>query len=258
VAVPARIQSVERAAAILQLLAVEDAPTGLAQLAASLGLAKATTHGLVQTLRDVGFVDQDPESGGYLVGAGLLELGSRSVDLNEVRSRALNWTDALAARSGESAHVAVYSAGQVLIAHHVFRPDASVQQVQTGSVHPLHATALGKVLLAYDPRAVRALGTGRLEAFTYRTVTDRSRLLRDLADVRDLGWAASVGEHHPDRAGIAAPVRDRSGHVIAVVGIKGTVDSLCDARHRPRAALATQVVAAGRAISREFGHGRAL
>ncbi len=251
-----RVQSVERAAAILQVLAVEDAPTGLGELAAALGLAKATTHGLVQTLRDVGFVDQDAESGGYLIGAGLLELGSRSVDLNELRSQALNWTDALAARSRQAAHVAVYTSGEVLIAHHVFRPDSSVQQVQTGTTHPLHATALGKVLLAYDPRAVRALGAGPLESFTYRTVTDRSRLLRDLADVRDLGWAAAVEEHHPEQAGIAAPVRDRTGQVIAAVGIKGPVDALCDARHRPRTALATLVVQTGRSISREFGHGR--
>jgi DNA-binding IclR family transcriptional regulator len=252
----ARIQSVERAAAILQVLAVEEAPTSLSQLASAIGLAKATTHGLVQTLRDVGFVDQDAQSGGYLIGAGLLELGSRSIDLNEVRSHALNWADTLAARSRQAAHVAVFASGEVLIAHHVFRPDESVQQVQTGSTYPLHATALGKVLLAYDPRAVRALGAGPLESFTYRTVTDRSRLLRDLADVRDHGWAAAVEEHKPGQAGIAAPVRDRSGQVIAAVGIKGPVEALCDAHHRPRAALTSLVVDTGRSISREFGHGR--
>ncbi len=254
----ARVQSVERAAAILQLLAVEDGPTSLGQLATALGLAKATTHGLVQTLREVGFVDQDPDSGCYVVGTGLLELGSRSFDVHEVRSRAINWTDALAARSGEAAQVGVFDGGKARIAHHVFRPDASMQHVQTGSAHPLHATALGKVLLAYDPRAVRVLGLGELESYTYRTVTERSRLLRDLADVRDVGWAASVEEQHPGEASIAAPIRDKGGYVIAAVGIQGTVESLCDARHRPRAALAAQVVAAGRSISREFGHGREL
>lgn len=253
-----RIQSVERAAAILQLLAVEDCPTSLGQLATGLGLAKATTHGLVRTLCDVGFVEQEPESGGYLIGTGLLELGSRSLDLHEVRSRAMNWTDALAGRSGEAAHVAIFDDGEVRIAHHVFRPDASAQQVDTGSTLPLHASALGKVLLAHDPRAVRALGSGELESFTYRTVTDRARLLRDLANVRDVGWAASVEEEHPEEAGIAAPIRDRAGHVIAAVGIQGSVDALCDARHRPRAGLAAQVVASARSISREFGHGRKL
>lgn len=254
----ARVQSVERAAAILQLLAVEDAPTSLGQLATALGMAKATTHGLVQTLRDVGFVDQDPQSGCYVVGADLLELGSRSFDVHEIRSRALNWADALAARSGQTTLVGMFSAGAVLIAHHVFRPDGTVQHLRTGAIHPLHATALGKVLIAYDPRAVRALGGVHLESYTYRTETDRSRLLRDVATVRDLGWAASVEEEQPGEASIAAPIRERGGHVIAAIGIQGTVDSLCDARRRPRHALAMQVVKAGWSISREFGHGRDL
>lgn len=252
----ARIQSVERAAAILQILAVEDGPTSLGQLAAALGLAKTTTHGLVQTLREIGFVDQDPESGCYVVGVGLLELGSRSPDPHEVRARAINWTDSLAARTGESAQVAVFEGGVARIAHHVLRPGSSSRDEHTGTARPLHATALGKVLLAHDPRAVRALGQGELASFTYRTVVDRSRLLRDMADVRDLGWAASVEEEHPDQAGIAAPVRDGGGQVIAAVGIHGAVDSLCDARHRPRVELTEQVVEAGRSISREFGHGR--
>lgn len=98
----AHIQSVERAAAILHLLAMEEAPTSLGQVAASLGLAKATTHGLLATLREVGFVDQDPRSGGYSMSAWLLELGSRSPGVHEVRSRSFNWADALAARSGEA------------------------------------------------------------------------------------------------------------------------------------------------------------
>lgn len=252
----ARVQSVTRAAAILQVLAVEEAPTSLGDLATAVGLAKTTTHGLVQTLCDVGFVEQDPVSGGYLVGLGLLELSTRSVDVHELRSRALNWTDALAARSGQSAQVGVLDDDAVRIAHHVFRPDASEQRLDTGSTHPLHATALGKVLLAHDPRAVRALGAGDLESLTYRTVTDRSRLLRALADVRDGGWAAAVEEEHPGEASIAAPVRDREGHVIAALGIHGPVDAVCDARHRPLAGLAAQVVAAARSVSREFGHGR--
>lgn len=252
----ARVQSVERAAAILQVLAVEATPTSLGQLAAALGLAKGTTHGLVQTLREVGFVDQDPATGGYVVGAGLMELGSRNRDWHEVRSRAMNWTDSLAAHTGQAAYVAVLDSGAALIAHHVLRPDASVQRPETGSSLPLHASALGKVLLAHDPRAVRAVQAGELDSFTYRTVTDRPRLLRELADVRDLGWAASVEERLPGEASLAAPVRDQGGYVIAAVGIQGGIEAVCDEQLRPRASLTAHVAAVGRSISREFGHGR--
>ncbi|QNN54080.1 IclR family transcriptional regulator [Nocardioides mesophilus] len=252
----ARVQSVERAAAILQVLADEHGPVSLAHLSAALGLAKATVHGLVQTLREVGFVDQDPVTGLYAVGAELLHLGATPLDRNELRARALNWTDALAGHTGESALVARLEDGEVMIAHHVFRPDTSQQSLQTGSSRPLHATALGKVLLAHDPRASRTLAGRQLESHTYRTVTDPGRLHRELADVRDLGWAASVEEWRPGHAGLAAPVRDRSGFVIGAVGIEGRADALCDGHLRPRATLVKHVMDAGRWISRELGHGR--
>lgn len=253
---PVRVQAVERAAAILRVLASENRPTSLAQLAATLGLAKATVHGLVQTLRDVGFVDQDPASGLYAVGAGLGQLGASTLDHNELRARALNWTDALAARTGQAAVVGTLDGDRVVVVHHVFRPDASDQVPLGGTARPLHLDALGKVLLAHDPAALRGLAGRELESHTYRSITDPARLRRELADVRDHGWAAAVEEAEPGVAGLAAPIRDRAGFVVAGLGVVGPVEELCDGRQRPRQALVSQVVAAGRAVSRELGHGR--
>ena len=246
----------ERAAAILRILAAEAQPTPLSHLAGALGLAKGTTHGLVQTLKDVGFVDQDPGSGLYAIGAGLLQLGAPVLDHNELRSWALNWADALAARSRLAVLVGTLEGDHLVVVHHVLRPDTSAQRSLTGTTHPLHATALGKVLLAHDPRAMRVAQARELEGHTYRTVTDWSVLQRQLADIRDLGWAAEVEEEAPGLASLAAPVRDRSGHVVAAIGVVGPPDALCDTRLRPRQAVATQVIGAARSVSRELGHGR--
>lgn len=251
------VQSVERAAAIVQLLATEVEPLALAQIASALSLAKPTAHGLLQTLCAVGFVEQESAQGRYRLGRDLLQLGSASLDVNELRSRAINWTDALAARTGQSARVGLFRDGQVLIAHHVFRINSADESLETGTSVPMHASALGKVLVAFDPGAARACLGEPLESLTYRTVSDRATLLRQLADVRDAGWAAAVEEAEPGLAGIAAPVRDRGGYVVAAVGITGPVDLLCDSRSRPRPELVDDVVWAARAVSREFGHGRA-
>ena len=253
---PARVQSVERAAAILQVLAVEARPTPLHHLASALGLAKGTAHGLLQTLKDVGFVDQDPDSGLYAIGAGLLQLAAPSLDHNELRSRAINWADALASRTHLAVHVGTLEGDGVVVVHHVFRPDSTPQTLATGTSHPLHASALGKVLLAHDPRAMRAATASELESHTYRTVVDWPALQRQLADVRDVGWAAEVEEREPGVAGLAAPVRDRSGYVVAAIGVEGAPDELCDARLRPLASVAGHVADAARAVSRELGHGR--
>jgi len=255
--VPGNVQSVERAAAILRLLADEDEPLPLAQIASALDLAKPTAHGILRTLEDVGFVEQDVPNGPYRVAGDLFHLGrSERLDPNELRSRAMNWTDALAARTGESARVATFHRGRAEVAHHVFRADGGTQVLVTGSVVPLHASALGKVLLAYYPGAARGLFRQELPALTGRTITERVALQRELAGIRDVGWAGSVGEVDPTVAGIAAPIRDRGGYVVAVVGIEGGIERVCDDRLRPRTALVTQVIRAGRAISRELGHGR--
>lgn len=256
--VPGDIQSVERAAALLRVLASNKEPMALSQLARSLDLAKGTTHGIMRTLVNVGFVDRDAETSLYDVGRGLLELGSAGLDRNELRSRALNWSDALAAHTGEAVLVAVFEGCEAVIAHHVFRPNASPQKLLTGSQLALHATAHGKILLAHDPRAARRLAGQTMESFTYRTITDRSRLLRDLAEVRDQGSAYAIEEAEPRVVTIAAPIRDKDGYVIAAVGIQGQIETICDAKSRPKAILTKHVVNAGRSISRELGHGRDL
>lgn len=248
----------ERAAGLLHALASQSAPVGLSELARSVGLAKGTAHGLIHTLVEVGFVEQNPATGRYALGPGLLQLGLDRLDPNVLRSRALNWTDALAARTGQAALVAVMAAGEAVVAHHVFRSDATAQTLLTATTLPLHASALGKVLLAYDPQAFRAMTAVALESLTYRTVTERSHLVRDLADLRDQGWAAVVEEAEPGVAEIAAPIRDKGGYVIAAIGIRGRVEAVCDGRLRPRTAMVEQVQRAGRSVSRELGHGRDL
>ena len=97
---PGAVQSVERAAAILRLLAAEEESLALGQVASALALAKPTVHGLIRTLVDVGFVEQDRLSGRYAVAADLFRLGAARLDVNELRSRAMNWTDSLAAHTG--------------------------------------------------------------------------------------------------------------------------------------------------------------
>ena len=253
---PGSVQSVERAAAILRLLAEEDEPIGLAQIASALGLAKGTVHGILRTLEDVGFVEQDQAGGPYRVATEVFRLGWTKLDQNELRSKALNWTDALAARTGESARVAAFHAGRAEVAHHVFRADGGTQVLVTGSVVPLHASALGKVLLAFDPGAVRSVANQPLPALTTGPSPIGSSCSAN--SPRSATWAgpARSARSNPDVAGIAAPIRDRGGYVVAVVGIEGSVERICDDRLRPRPALVTHVMRAGRSISRELGHGR--
>jgi DNA-binding IclR family transcriptional regulator len=247
--VPGSVQSIERAAAVLRLLAAAPDGLGVVDLGNSLGLPKGTVHGIIRTLLQVGFVDQDKASRYHLSGA-LTHLGDSYLDLNELRSRAINWADALAARSGEVVRVGRLVSGRVVVVHHVFRPDDSDQDLDVGSTLPAHATALGKAVLAFDTSGTTGRQRGRLEAFTTRTLVDPARLAEELAQVRSNGWAGEFEEHVVEQAGIAAPIRGLGGLVVGAVGLIGPVARVCDGKLRFRAGLVSMV----RAAAEEIGH----
>jgi DNA-binding IclR family transcriptional regulator len=251
---PGTVQSIERAAAILRVLAGGPGRLGLGEIAKSLDLAKGTTHGILRTLQLVGFVEQDRVSGRYQLGAALLHLGTSYLDINELRSRSINWADPLAARSGEAVRIGTVLEGRVLVVHHVFRPDDTFQTLDIGTLLPLHATALGKVLLAYRSGGVSP--ASGLESFTRRTVVAAPALATALEEVREAGWAAEVEELTLGQAAVAAPIRGYGGLVVGAIGVSGLVERICDGRYRPHPHLIAYVRDAARAVSRDLGAGR--
>jgi DNA-binding IclR family transcriptional regulator len=253
---PGPVQSIERAAAILRLLARGSGRLGVGEIATSLGLAKGTTHGILRTLQGVGFVEQDKASGKYQLGATLLHLGTSYLDVNDLRSRAINWADALASRSGEAVRIGTPLDGKVLVVHHVFRPDDSLQTLDVGSLLPVHATALGKVLLAYDADVASQIKDDDLEWFTRRTLVTADALTRAIGQVRELGWASEVEEFTTGQASIAAPIRGYGGLVVGAISIAGAVERLCPIADRADPGLVAFVQNAARAISRDLGAGR--
>jgi len=250
--VPKPIQSIERAAAILRLLSGRTRRLSLVELTGELGLPKGTVYGMLRTLVQVGFVEQDPETGKYRIGATLLHLGSSYLDGNELRTRALNWSDWLAARSRESVRIGTMHEGRVLIVHHVFRPDDSPQALEVGALLPAHASAMGKVLLATNPYVVAELSKAQLPSITGATITDPYQLSAELEEVRERGWAAEVEELIIGEASCAAPIRDRRGVSVGAIAVTGPVERVCE-NGQPRAELVTYVREGARTISRDLG-----
>jgi DNA-binding IclR family transcriptional regulator len=250
--VPGAIQSIERAVAVLRLLGGADRALGLHELAAALGLPRPTAHGIVRTLYSVGFVDQDPESARYRLGQGLLRL-RRGVDGHDLRAAAMNWADALAGSTGLAVVLGVPDERSVRLVHHVFRPDGSPQQIRTGEVLPLHATAVGKCLLAFAPTATPPVGELELERWTRRTCTAAAALHEHLAVARHRGWASSLGEYTSGTGGAAAPVRASGGFVVGAIGLIGPAEELFGAGDRLRAPLSDELLATADVI----GHGLA-
>jgi len=245
------IQSVDRAIRILKALAAGPGRLGVSELSDRLGLAKGTVHGLLRTLHEHGLVEQHADSDKYQLGPQLLQLSTRYLDLSELRARSLAWSELLATRADEAVRVGVAHGEGVLVVHHVFRPDASLQILEVGSVLPLHATALGKAVLAHLDKDVRDdVLRDDLPRLTGQTLSSPAALGKELAATRERGYALEKEEAVIGEAGVAAPIFDRSGEVVGAVGIVGPRERVLK-RGRERV-LANAVLEAARGISRDL------
>src|SRR5690349_22375073 len=188
------IQSIDRAARILKALASGPRRLGVTELAQRLELAVPTVHGLLQTLQAHGFVEQDRDSDKYQLGAGLLQLGNSYLDLNELRARSLVHAERLASRADAAVRVGVMHGDSIVVVHHVFRPDSTLQILEVGAELPLHASALGKAILAYAPGAVvEDLLASELPKLTART-PGPAQLRREIDAIRERGVARERDE----------------------------------------------------------------
>jgi len=245
------IQSLDRATAILKALASGPRRLGVSELAERLGLARPTVHGLLQTLQTHGFVEQDPYSDKYQLGPGLLQLGYSYLDLNELRSRSIAHADNLARRTGAAVRVGVMHGSSVVVVHHVFRPDAAFGVLEVGLQLPLHATALGKAILAFSPaQVVEDLLAGQLPRLTKQTLSS-ANLRRELAAVRESGVATERDEAVLGESSAASPIFDHGGQAVGGIAVVDSTERIF-----PRGlarGLATAVSEAARGVSRELG-----
>jgi DNA-binding IclR family transcriptional regulator len=249
------IRSVVRAGQILRELGSGSPRLGVTELSERLAMPKATVYGLLRALESEGLVERDTETGKYRLGAAVLQLGNAYLDGNELRARSLLWADSLAERVMEAVRVGVLVGPNVVIVHHVFRPDDSVQMLEVGAAIPWHASALGKAIVAHlDGQAREELLQAELPMLTGWTVTETEHVLASLDDVRRHGVAIEDQEAVLGEAEIAAPVLGRDGPTGAI-GVAGPAERLVPDGPIPELVAAVREIA--RRLSRDMG-GRAV
>ena len=241
----------DRAARILKVLASGPRRLGVSEIADRMGLPRPTIHGLLQTLQAHGFVEQDRDSDKYQLGAGLLQLGASYLDLNELRGRSIVHAERLAARAGAAVRVGVLHGRSVVVVHHVFRPDTTLQILEVGAQLPAHASALGKAILAYSPEFVLDdLLADDPPRLTARTLGPKA-LRTELDAVREATFARERDEAVIGESSIAAPIFDHSGHAVGAIGVVGDTERLLP--RAPAKGVTAAVIEAARGVSRELG-----
>ena len=214
----------------MRCLAAADDDLGVTDLAARVALSVSTTHRLLQALRADGLVAQDPRTERYHLGAGLVALGRRA----EARlpfGHLVPRLEELAAATGESISLGTRVGDEVLIVLHVDSPQPLRFDQPPGTFVPVHASAIGKALLAFSADPAAAVSDLReLGAFTAATLTTPDALLEDLATTRQRGWALNDGERFAGVRTMAVPLLDPASEPWAGLAVQGPSSRLTDER----------------------------
>lgn len=222
-----KIQSVDRAMQLLWLIHERPDQT-LTELSKAVDLLPSTVARLLVTLEGHGMVERIPKTKGYRLGTGLLHLSSGVASGADLAARLDPVVRQLARDVGELVDLSRLDDRSVV---HVLSVDGAAEvgeEIVLGSPRQrehgyLHATALGKIFLAAAPEeeADRLIAGLTMEARGPRTITDKDALRAHLVQVRRRGYALSLDENSDVVRGVAAPVRDATGAVVAGIGIHG-------------------------------------
>ncbi len=246
----AAVQSVDRALLVLEILATLK-QAGATEIAAELGVHKSTVSRLIAVLESRGYVEQASERGKYRLGytiARLARAGSGHLDLVKLSQ---DVCDALAPDVGETTNLAILDDDRIVNVAETIGPEQITLRSWVGQSCPAHATSSGKVLLAaLEPAELRSRLSAPLESFTPNTVVDLSDLERELAEVRDRGWASVVEELEIGLNAVSAPVYDADSNVVAALSVSGPAYRLSPDRFGQ---VAKKTAAAADVISRRLG-----
>ena len=245
------IKSLDRAMMVLQRLGEMGSAT-LTELAGDLDQSPATVYRVLVTLQGRDLVEFSEGAQVWQIGAGAFLIGSRFLRRTSLVDRARPVLRALMGATGETANLGVEKAGEVMFVSQVETQSNIRAFFPPGSVSEMHASGIGKALLAFMPEDRRAvvLQGRELTRYTEHTLTSRAALDRDLATIRARGYAVDADEKTLGMRCIAAPVHDVYGEAVAGISVSGPTSRIADG---DIARLGDEVTAAARQLSADIG-----
>ena len=240
------LSTVEKAVDLLYLLHESSLPQGVTAIGRALGVPKSSAHRLLTALSRRGLVEQDGR-GRYSPGIGLVALGLGALEREPVVAAARPVLEQEAEALGETFFLVGARAGRLVVLDKAEGSGFLRAAPRVGSSVPVHATASGKLYLAFAPEAL-ARSDAAFERFTPRTASDAAALEREVALARKRGWAANREEWIPGLAVLAAPVRmtaaARLAAVVAVAAPAPRMRTLGESEVAKRTLAAAALIAA--------------
>lgn len=253
--IPGGVRSVQLAIDVLEAVAFADDELGVTQLAERLNVTKGSVHRHLHTLVERGYLAQNPSTSRYTIGPRSRLLARHAPDedfvqLAEGPMRHLR--DAI----DQPIVLSEMTPRGALVLHNISGTSPIEIGVRAGSELSFHASAQGKVMLAFAPRPFRARVLARpLQRFTEKTIVSPYRIEQELQEVARLGFASAPEEAMLGLNAVAAPIFDANDACIATIAIVGSIQFLPE---KPRPADVAQLIEAAQQISHKLGHGRSV
>lgn len=223
-----RVKAVDHVIDVLEALNANNGACGVSYIARQTGLAKATVHHLLKTLETRGYVAKDLDTSHYRLSWRLYELGSAVVRDLRLEQISDPYLGVLASQTGETVLLSILEDDSLLYIDSADAPHSLRLEARAGTRAPLHATASGKIHLAYNDDKdlfTRIIKKG-LPRWTPTTIIDTDLLRKDIANTRKQGYALCWEEREVGLSSVAVPLRDYTGKTVAVLAIAGSISRL--------------------------------
>lgn len=240
--------SVEKAVDLLFHLHAAAAPRGVTDVSRALGIPKSSAHRMLQSLGRRGLVERD-DRGKYRPGVALLALGLGVLDREPLAAAARPVLEAQAAEVGETFFLVVARAGGLVVLDKAEGTGFLRAAPRIGTTVPIHATAAGKLYLAFDPGALGPMDWDGADVFTRQTLTRADAFAAAVEETRERGWASNRDEWIQGLSVVAAPIR-REGTLLGAVALAAATARLPELGGD---ALAERVVSTANAIAARVG-----
>ena len=247
------IQSLDRVFSIIELLSLSPKGISLTELCIKSQLPKPTVSRMLSSLISNGYAMQNIENKHYFLTMKLFEVGCRVVGSANILSIARPYLEHLSAVTQDTVHLVSRDQDEVV---YLYKEEVTTSIVRTSSFvglrNPMYCTGIGKSILAFLPEEeIKAIWQRTTPVkFTPNTIMTYDRLVRELEDVRNNGYAIDDEEHESGVRCIAAPIRDFHGVPIAAISLSAHVESLTYEKVQEYAPLLLETA---KNISRYFG-----
>ncbi|MGB9553237.1 MAG: IclR family transcriptional regulator [bacterium] len=217
------VQSVDRALQILEVIAESKQELGLVEISRKVFLEPSTAYRLLKTLEARRLIKQDPRTNKYSLGYRAFEIGNSIPFLVYLRSIARGPLEALRDRAGETVNIAIRDGWEAIYVEQIPAQAYTLRVIsEVGRRIPLHATAVGKILLSgMNEQELEKFLKHPLKPYTARTITDPEILSAHLKEVRKRNWALDIEEFEFGACCIATSIKNPEEEIVAAISLSG-------------------------------------